>query len=456
MPSLLITHCDTLVTMNDSGQELKDAGIYAEDGIIKAIGAIDSLPQQADETLDLTHHVVVPGLINCHNHLYQNLTRVIPAAQDAQLFGWLRSLYPIWAGLTPSAINVSTTLGLVELLLSGCTTSSDHHYIFPGKCRLDDQIEAALTLGVRFHAMRGSMSIGEKDGGLPPDSVVEREEDILTDSQRLIEAWHDPAPGSMLQIGLAPCSPFSVSTKLMQESAKMARAFGVRLHTHLAENSEDISYCEATFGMRPGDYAAECGWVGDDVWHAHCVHLNADESAGFASTGTGIAHCPCSNMRLGSGIAPVRRWLDQGVPVGLGVDGAASNDGASMIAEARQAMLLQRVHHGAQACTAREALSLATRGGARLLGREDIGSLEVGKACDLVAWRTDTLAFAGYSADPVAALAFGNPGNVNHAVVNGKHKVRDGELVDLDMRLLLEKHEREARDLLNRASLGQA
>ncbi|MEM9601935.1 MAG: 8-oxoguanine deaminase [Pseudomonadota bacterium] len=451
MFSTLLNHCDTLVTMNDAGEELQNATLYAEDGVIVAIGPGDQLPQHADLVIDMRDHVVLPGLVNCHHHLYQNLTRVIPAAQDASLFGWLRALYPLWAGLTPEAMRVSTTVGLVELLLSGCTTSSDHHYLFPRGCQLDDQIEAALALGVRFHAMRGSMSIGESAGGLPPDQVVEDESHILVDSQRLIERWHNPAPHALLRIGLAPCSPFSVSRDLMRASAELARQYGVRLHTHLAENAEDIRYCENAFGMRPGDYAADCGWLGEDVWHAHCVHLDENESATFANTGTGVAHCPCSNMRLGSGIAPVRQWLDQGVRVGLGVDGSASNDSADLRAEARQALLLQRVRHGAEHFTAREALRLATRGGAEVLGRDDIGSLEVGKACDVVAWRSDALAFAGYDADPVAAIALGNPGHVNHALVQGRARVRDGELVDVDLPDLLAQHRRVAAALVNAA-----
>ncbi len=452
MSSTLLQNCDTLVTMNPADEELRNAGIFAEDGVIAAIGPMSELPDTADTVVDLRRHVVLPGLVNCHHHLYQNLTRVIPAAQDAPLFGWLRSLYPIWAGLTPAAMQVSTELGLIELLQSGCTTSSDHQYLFPGDCRLDDQIEAAIGLGVRFHAMRGSMSIGESLGGLPPDAVVESEIEILADSQRVIERWHDPNPHAMLRIGLAPCSPFSVSTDLMRESAALARAYGVRLHTHLAENIEDINYCRETFGMTPGEYAESCGWIGDDVWHAHCVHLDAATSERFAQSGTGIAHCPCSNMRLGSGIAPVRRWMNQGVPVGLGVDGSASNDAATLITEARQAMLLQRVSHGAEACSAREALTLATRGGAAVLGRDDIGCLDVGKACDVVAWRTDSLAFAGFAADPVAALVFGHPGSVNHAIVAGKPLICDGELLGVDIAELRERHAHEARELINRSS----
>lgn len=449
MPTLLLKNAQLLLTMDDRGTRLTNAGLFAENGVIKQVGPSDELPTTADKVLDLRHHVVMPGLVNTHHHLFQNLTRVIPAAQDAPLFGWLQSLYPIWARLTPEAIKVSTQLGLVELLLSGCTTSSDHLYVFPGDCTLDHQIEAAAGVGSRFHAMRGSMSIGESDGGLPPDSLVEKESAILKDSQRLIEQYHDATDYAMCRVGLAPCSPFSVSTDLMKESAKLARAYGVRLHTHLAENVEDIAYSESVYGMRPGDYAESCGWTGEDVWHAHCVQLNEAESAAFAASGTGIAHCPCSNMRLGSGIAPVARWLEQGVPVGLGVDGSASNDAADMIDEARHALLLQRVQHGPSAINAEQTLRMATRGGARVLGRTDIGSLQPGMAADIVAWRTDTLAFAGAHSDLAAALVFCKPGKVDLAIVQGKTLVENGQLTQLDLTALLRQHRAISTQLIN-------
>lgn len=449
MSTLLVRNARLLLTMDDQGTRFVNGGLYAEDGVIKQVGPSDQLPATADKVLNLDNHIVMPGMVNTHHHLFQNLTRVIPDAQDAPLFGWLQTLYPIWARMTPEAIKVSTQLGLVELLLSGCTTSSDHLYVFPGDCTLDHQIEAAASIGSRFHAMRGSMSIGESDGGLPPDSLVEKEAAILKDSQRLIERYHSADDYALCRVGLAPCSPFSVSTELMRESATLARDYGVRLHTHLAENVEDIAYSESVYGMRPGDYAESCGWTGEDVWHAHCVQLNESESAAFAASGTGIAHCPCSNMRLGSGIAPVARWLEQGVPVGLGVDGSASNDAADMIDEARHALLLQRVQNGPSAINAEETLRMATRGGARVLGRTDIGSLEPGMAADFVAWRTDTLAFAGAHADLAAALVFCKPGKVDLAVVQGRALVEEGQLTMLDLPTLLSQHSRVSQQLIN-------
>jgi cytosine/adenosine deaminase-related metal-dependent hydrolase len=381
--------------------------------------------------------------------MYQTLTRALPAAQDADLFGWLRALYPIWARLTPEMIAVSTKTAMAELLLSGCTTTSDHLYIFPNGCRLDDSIEAALEVGMRFHASRGAMSVGESQGGLPPDSVVEAEDAILKDTQRLIETYHDPSRYAMLRIVVAPCSPFSVSRDLMRESARLARAYGVSLHTHLAENDNDVAYSRAQFGMTPAEYAEDLSWVGADVWHAHCVKLDDAGIALFGRTGTGVAHCPCSNMRLASGIAPVRTMRAHGVPVGLGVDGSASNDAGHMLNEARTAMLLQRVGHGPDAMTAREALELATIGGARVLGRDDIGALAPGMAADFVAFRLDQLAFAGGLHDPVAALVFCAPVNVAYSVINGRVVVREGQLTTVDLGPLLEQHNRLARALVN-------
>ncbi len=451
MGTLLVRNAQMMLTMNDAGDRLVDAGLYAVDGVIQQVGPSTELPSSADKVLNLDKHIVMPGMVNTHHHLFQNLTRVIPGAQDAPLFGWLQTLYPIWSRLTPEAIKVSTELGLVELLLSGCTTTSDHLYVFPGDCTLDHQIEAAAGIGSRFHAMRGSMSIGESKGGLPPDSLVEQEHAILKDSQRLIEQYHDGRDHALCRVGLAPCSPFSVSTDLMRESALLARDYGVRLHTHLAENAEDIAYSESVYGMRPGDYAASCGWIGEDVWHAHCVQLDEQESAAFAASGTGISHCPCSNMRLGSGIAPVARWLEQGVAVGLGVDGSASNDAANMIDEARHALLLQRVQHGPSAITAEQTLRMATRGGARVLGRHDIGALVPGMAADFVAWRTDTLAFAGAHSDLAAALVFCQPGKVDLAVVQGRALVEEGQLTMLDLPTLLSRHRRVSQVLINNA-----
>lgn len=447
--TLLIKHADWLVTMDAGRREIPDAGLYVEDNRIVAVGPTAALPETADEVLDLRGHIVLPGLINTHHHMYQSLTRAVPAAQNAELFGWLRALYPIWARLTPEMIRVSTQTAMSELLLSGCTTTSDHLYIFPNGCRLDDSIEAAREVGMRFHASRGAMSVGESKGGLPPDSLVEDEDDILKDTQRLIEAYHDPARYAMLRIVVAPCSPFSVSRDLMRESAKLARAYGVSLHTHLAENDNDVNYSRERFGMTPAEYADDLAWTGGDVWHAHCVRLDDSGIALFARTRTGVAHCPCSNMRLASGIAPVRKMRAQGVPVGLGVDGSASNDAAHMLNEARAAMLLQRVGFGPDAMTAREALEMATLGGARVLNRDDIGALAPGMAADFVAFDLRQIGFAGGLHDPVAALVFCASANVAYSVVNGRVIVREGQITTLDLPRLLERHNALARMLVN-------
>jgi cytosine/adenosine deaminase-related metal-dependent hydrolase len=447
--TMLVKNADVLVTMDAERREIARGGLYIEDNQIVAVGSTEALPSTADEVLDLTGHIVLPGLINTHHHMYQTLTRALPAAQDAELFGWLRALYPIWARLTPEMIAVSTKTAMAELLLSGCTTTSDHLYIFPNGCRLDHSIEAALEMGMRFHASRGAMSVGESQGGLPPDSVVEAEDAILKDTQRLIETYHDPSRYAMLRIVVAPCSPFSVSRDLMRESARLARAYGVSLHTHLAENDNDVAYSRAQFGMTPAEYAEDLSWVGADVWHAHCVKLDDAGIALFGRTGTGVAHCPCSNMRLASGIAPVRTMRAHGVPVGLGVDGSASNDAGHLLNEARTAMLLQRVGYGPGAMTARQALELATIGGARVLGRDDIGALAPGMAADFVAFRLDQLAFAGGLHDPVAALVFCAPVNVAYSVINGRVVVREGQLTTVDLGPLLEQHNRLARALVN-------
>ncbi|MCI3208238.1 MULTISPECIES: 8-oxoguanine deaminase [Pandoraea] len=447
MKTLLVKNAEVLVTMDAGRREIARGGLYVEDNRIVAVGTSDTLPSTADEVLDLSGHVVIPGLVNTHHHMYQSLTRAIPAAQDGELFNWLTNLYPVWANLTPEMIRVSTKTAMAELLLSGCTTSSDHLYIYPNGCKLDDSIEAAAEIGMRFHASRGSMSVGQSQGGLPPDRVVEREADILKDTQRLIETYHDAGRYAMLRVVVAPCSPFSVSRDLMRESAEMARHFGVSLHTHLAENVNDIAYSREKFGMTPAEYAQDLGWVGHDVWHAHCVQLDDAGIALFAKTGTGVAHCPCSNMRLASGIAPIRRMRDAGVPVGLGVDGSASNDAASMINEARQALLLQRVGFGPSAMTAREALEIATVGGARVLGRDDIGVLAEGMAADFVAFDTRGVGMAGGLHDPVAALVFCNPGQAAYSVVNGRVVVREGRLETLDLPSLVTRHNVLARQL---------
>lgn len=456
-PTLLIRDADLVVTVDDQRRELPRASVLIRGRAIEAIGPADHLPREADEVIDARGHLVIPGLVNTHHHMYQSLTRAIPAAQNAELFGWLKTLYPIWAGLTPEMVRVSTQVAMAELLLSGCTTSSDHLYLYPNGVRLDDSIEAAEAIGMRFHAARGSMSVGESAGGLPPDALVEREDAILADTRRLIETWHDASRFSMRRVVAAPCSPFSVSRELMRDSAELARSYGTRLHTHLAENDHDIAYSREKFGMTPTEYAESLGWLGDDVWHAHCVKLDGAGIARFAATGTGVAHCPCSNMRLASGIAPVRRMLDAGVPVGLGVDGSASNDGAHLLGEARQALLLARVgrslepfgcDHGPAEMTARHTLEIATRGGARVLGRDDIGHLAPGMAADLALFDLRTLALAGGAVhDPLGALLLCAPSQAAYTVVNGRVVVREGQLATLELTPLLARHNALARQL---------
>ncbi|QGZ54598.1 8-oxoguanine deaminase [Paraburkholderia acidiphila] len=449
--TLLVKNADMLVTMDGARREIRGGGIYVEGNRIVAVGPTAELPATADEVIDASGHLVTPGLINTHHHMYQSLTRAVPAAQDAELFGWLTNLYKVWANLTPEMIEVSTLTAMSELLLSGCTTSSDHLYIYPNGSRLDDSIRAAQRIGMRFHASRGSMSVGQKDGGLPPDSVVEREDAILADTQRLIETYHDEGRYAMLRVVVAPCSPFSVSRDLMRESAVLARHYGVSMHTHLAENVNDIAYSREKFGMTPAEYAEDLGWVGRDVWHAHCVQLDDHGIGLFGRTGTGVAHCPCSNMRLASGIAPVKKMRLAGVPVGLGVDGSASNDGAQMVAEARQAMLLARVGFGPDAMTAREALEIATLGGAQVLGRDDIGALAPGMAADFVAFDLRQPLFAGALHDPVAALVFCAPSQVALSVIGGRVVVKEGVLQTVELGPVIERHNRLAAQLVEMA-----
>lgn len=442
MADLLLKNADVLVTMDDDNRQLKSHDILIRDGWIVEIG--QGLSGVA-ESLDCAGCVVTPGLVNTHHHLYQTLTRAVPGAQDALLFGWLKTLYPIWAGMGPEHMRVSAMTGLAELALSGCTMSSDHLYLYPNGARLDDTIEAAAAIGLRFHPTRGAMSIGESDGGLPPDALVEDEAAILEDSLRVIDAFHDPAPGSMLRVGLAPCSPFSVSRELMRDAALLARDKGVMLHTHLAENDEDVRYSLETFGCRPGQYAEDLGWVGDDVWHAHCVKLDGQEIDLFARTRTGVAHCPCSNCRLGSGIAPIVEMASKGVKLGLGVDGSASNDIGNLVAEARQAMLLQRVLNGADAMSPMAALRMATRGGAEVLGRPECGQIAVGKVGDLAIWDVSGVEAAG-SWDP-AALLLAGPNQVRDLVVHGRQVVRDGHITGVELGRVLETQRHMAQDL---------
>lgn len=450
MTSCLLQHAALIVAMDDQDTRWSDGGMYVVDNAIAQIGPTETLPQTADTIIDARGMVILPGLVNTHHHFYQTLTRNLPAGQDADLFHWLRLHYPIWARLTPEAIFVSTQVALAELMLSGCTTSSDHCYIWPNGARLDDEIQAATEMGVRFHAARGSMSVGEAQGGLPPDSVVEDETAILRDSQRVIETYHDAERYAMLRIVLAPCSPFSVSTELMRQSAKLARAYGVHLHTHLAETRDEVAYCAETFGRTPVELAEDLDWLGPDVWHAHMVHPGAQEIGRLGQSKTGVAHCPSSNMRLASGIAPLAQLRQAGARVGLGVDGSASNDGSHLLAEARQALLLHRVQGNPAGLTAHEALWLATRGGASVLGRDDIGCLAPGMAADFIGYRLDTLAFAGGAVhDPLAALVFCQPPTVDLSVINGRVRVRDGQLLDVDLPLLIERHNALARALVN-------
>lgn len=440
MSTLLVKNADILVTMDEERREIAGGGLFARDGVIEQVGASDALPASADEIIDMTGRIVTPGFVNTHHHLYQNLTRAVPGAQDVSLFGWLKTLYPIWGRMGPAHIRSSTSVGLMEMAETGCTTSSDHLYMFPNGSQLDDSIVAAAAIGLRFHPTRGSMSIGESKGGLPPDSIVEDEGAILADTRRLIEAYHDPEPFSMLRIGVAPCSPFTVSAGLMRDSAALARSYGVGLHTHLAEDPDDVTYSLEKFGRKPGVYAEELGWVGPDVWHAHCVQLDAEEVGLLGASRTCVAHCPCSNMRLGSGVAPVREMIAAGVGVGLGVDGSASNDSGHMLNEARQAMLLQRVAKGAGAMTARQALEIATLGGARTLNRPDIGALSPGKAADLASFDLSDIAFSGASWDPVAALVLCGPAKADTVVVAGRVVVNNGLCVTIDRDATLREH----------------
>ena len=442
MTELLIRNADYLLTMDETRRELVSADVLLRDGVVVAVG--QNLTTEG-EVVEASGCVVTPGLVNTHHHLYQSLTRAVPGGQDALLFGWLKTLYPIWARFTPDHMYVSAQVGLAELALSGCTLSSDHLYMYPNGSRLEDTIHAAAEIGMRFQPTRGAMSIGESDGGLPPDALVEREAAILEDCIRVIDGFHDPSASSMCRVGIAPCSPFSVSRDLMRDAALLARDKGVMLHTHLAENDEDIAYSLAQFGCRPGQYAQDLGWVGPDVWHAHCVKLDPSEIALFAQTKTGVAHCPCSNCRLGSGIAPLRAMRDAGVPVGLGVDGSASNDAGNLVAEARQAMLLQRVAGGADAMSAREALEIATRGGADILGRPECGRIEVGARADIAIWDVSGIESAG-SWDP-AALLLAGPTTVRDLLVEGRSVVRDGQVVTIDLPAQIAQQNKLARAL---------
>jgi cytosine/adenosine deaminase-related metal-dependent hydrolase len=460
MTTLLVKNAALIVTMDDHRREIPDGGLFCRDGFIEQVGTSADLPQTADRIFDFSGCLIVPGLINTHHHFYQTLTRVVPAAQNANLFNWLKTLYPIWARLTPDDIRISTKTALSELALSGCTTASDHLYLFPNGSRLDDEIEAAHEVGLRLHASRGSMSLGESKGGLPPDSIVEDEDQILVDSQRLIETYHDPNPGAMTRIVLAPCSPFSVTPDLMRASASLAREYNIQLHTHLAETEDEDLFCREKYGYSPVELMEVLHWTGEDVWFAHCVHVDSSGVSTLSDTGCGVAHCPTSNMRLASGISPIWDYIQAGIKIGLGVDGSSSNDGSHMLAEARQALLLSRVRAGLLGAsktsedapgimTARQVLALATRGGADVLGREDAGVLAAGKVADFAVYNLDRLDYAGGLHDPVAALIFCTPVYVDYTFVGGKTIVEAGKLTSIDVPKLIHQHNRAAKRLLS-------
>ena len=440
----VIKNADLIISMDDVRRVLNNYDILISDGQIQKVEKNIRL-NGLEKVIDAAGCLVTPGLVNTHHHLFQSLTKAVPGGQNALLFGWLKTLYPIWSLFGPEEIRISTILGLSELALSGCTMSSDHLYLFPNGATLDDTIFAAQEVGLRFYPTRGSMSIGESLGGLPPDSLVEKEKDIINDCIRLIDKFNDTSPASMIRIGLAPCSPFSVTRELMRDTAVLARDKKVTLHTHLAENEEDIAYSLEKFGCRPGQYAEELGWTGKDVWHAHCVKLDKQEINLFSRSRTGVSHCPCSNCRLGSGIAPINEMLTSGVNVGLGVDGSASNDSGSLISEARQAMLLQRVSNGADAMSAMDALELATRGGADILGRPECGRIQVGARGDLAIWDISGIDSAG-SWDP-AALLLAGPKKVMHLVVEGRIIVCDGYIVTVKMSEVLSETKRLVQNL---------
>jgi 8-oxoguanine deaminase len=452
MGTLLLRHARLLVTMDEERRRIAGGGIWARDNVIEAVGPTEELPAEADRVIDASHMVVMPGLINTHHHLYQTLTRALPSVQNAELFDWLVYLYPVWAEMTSEAVYHSALVGLAELLLTGCTTANDHLYLVPGPSRHDDEIDAAQQLGIRFHPCRGSMSLGESQGGLPPDSVVETEEDIIADCERLLHAYHDPEPYSMLRIVVAPCSPFSVTGESMVRSAAWAREHNLTMHTHVAETLDEEAFCIQKFGCRPVEYMRRLDWVGPDVWYAHAIHLDEGEIALMAETGTGVAHCPSSNMRLGSGIAPISEMLDAGVRVGLGVDGSASNDSSHMLAEARMALLLQRVTKGASALTVDEALEMGTLGGAKVLGRDDLGSLAPGKAADFIGVDLDRLEYAGAAChDPAGSLILCTPPTVDLSVVNGHIVVEEGQIPNFDLEWAIARQNELALEMVRRA-----
>lgn len=442
MSTLLLKNAELLLTMADGKEGIPDGGMFIRDNRIEQVGGSDTLPDEADEVIDARGMLILPGLINTHHHMYQTLTRALPGAQDEELFDWLTRLYPVWGEMTNDAVYISAKIALAEMIKTGCTTTTDHLYIFPRDSTLDAEIRAAAEMGVRFHPTRGSMSLGKTQGGLPPDDVVEGEDAILKDSQRVIERYHDPAPLSMLRVGLAPCSPFSVTPELMRDTAELARSYeSVYLHTHVAETSDEVAFCLEKFDERPAEFMRRLGWIGNDVWWAHAIWLQDDEIQLLADSGTGVAHCPTSNMRLGSGIARIREMRANGVNVGIAVDGSASNDSCSVLAEARNALLLQRVTKGAAGFSVLDALELATVGSAAIIGRDDIGTLEPGKAADFIGLRLDRLEFAGGAVhDPVAALLLCTPQGVDLSVINGEIILFNGEILGIDLEADIARH----------------
>lgn len=455
MTSTLLKGAAAIVTMDPANPLIEDGDIYLRDNVIEAVGPASEIDDRADIIISSEGMVLLPGFINTHHHIYQTLTRALPGAQDQELFDWLRRLYPVWGEMTDEAVYISAMVGMAEMILSGCTTTTDHLYLYPNDCRLESTIQAAAELGMRFHPTRGSMSLGESKGGLPPDHVVQEEDEILRDTQRIIEKYHDPSDRSMVRVGVAPCSPFSVTTDLMKESAKLARTYErVNLHTHVAETKDEEDFCLESFGVRPAQYMQQVDWVGPDVWWAHAIWLDEDEINLLKETGTGVAHCPTSNMRLGSGIAKVREMRDAGVRVGIALDGSASNDGCNVLEEARMAMLLQRVANGASGFSVMEALELATLGSASVIGRDDLGRLMPGMSADVIGFKLDRLEFAGGAVhDPAAALLLCTPHSVDLSVINGKEVVRDQSILGVDLEQIVSKHNQLAREMASRHPL---